>query len=215
MNNQPWTGAEYKKENALPIKSNKPFWLMHHPNTCWEFVEHKKRFLFLPTFRRLFEIAGVNGVRMIPHNRGGGVDSSMARIKMMDNGFELLDWEIGYQTRYQTKNGGWYYCDIWNAPKVVGGRVIWKKSTDEYNDWRESLLTDGIIKAPDLDILEIFIDRLEKRVERNEGKNLSKRKNSQFQKDVSKLEFMKKYIEIGGPVTISGTQAKKKRVRNV
>ena len=70
--------------------------------------------MFLPKFRRLFEIAGVNGVRMVPR---GGTDSQMARVEMMDNGFEVLDWEMGYQTRHRTKNGGWFYSSVWDTPK--------------------------------------------------------------------------------------------------
>lgn len=210
MTNQPWTGGDVSKNNALPIKPNQPFWYMHHPNTCWEFIQHKERWLFLPTFRRLFEIAGVNGVRMIPR---GGSDSQMARVKMMDNGFEILDWDLGYQTRHITKNGGWYYTSIWEEPKVVANRVVWKRFEEDYNDWRESLIEDGVLNPPDLDILGFFVDMQEKRVERNEGKNMTPRIKKLYEADVLKLEMMKKYIEVGGPITLEGKSPKSKKVK--
>lgn len=210
MTNQPWTGGDVSKNNALPIKPNQPFWYMHHPNTCWEFTQHKERWLFLPTFRRLFEIAGVNGVRMIPR---GGSDSQMARVKMMDNGFEILDWDLGYQTRHITKNGGWYYTSIWEEPKVVANRVVWKRFEEDYNDWRESLIEDGVLNPPDLDILGFFVDMQEKRVERNEGKNMTPRIKKLYEADVLKLEMMKKYIEVGGPITLEGKEPKSKKVK--
>jgi hypothetical protein len=210
MTNQPWTGGDVSKNNALPIKPNQPFWYMHHPNTCWEFIQHKERWLFLPTFRRLFEIAGVNGVRMIPR---GGSDSQMARVKMMDNGFEILDWDLGYQTRHITKNGGWYYTSIWEEPKVVANRVVWKRFEEDYNDWRESLIEEGVLNPPDLDILGFFVDMQEKRVERNEGKNMTPRIKKLYEADVLKLEMMKKYIEVGGPITLEGKAPKSKKVK--
>jgi len=210
MTNQPWTGGDVTRNNALPLKPNQPFWFMHHPNTCWEFTHHKDRWLFLPSFRRLFELAGVNGVRMIPR---GGTDSQMARVRMMDDGFEVLEWELGYQTRHATKNGGWYYSNIWETPKVVSNRVVWKQDKESYNDWREELMNEGVITPPDMDILGFFVDMQEKRVQRNEGKNMTPRIQAQYEADVLKLELMKKYIELGGPVNSEGKEPKAKKVK--
>ena len=39
MQNQPWTGYQANKQTALPEKPNHPFWLMHHPMSCWECIE--------------------------------------------------------------------------------------------------------------------------------------------------------------------------------
>ena len=206
MNNQPWTGNDLTKADALPIRHNAPFWYMHHPNTCWEFIQYKGNWMFLPKFRRLFEIAGVNGVRMVPN---GGTDSQMARVKMMDNGFEVLDWEMGYQTRHRTKSGGWFYSSIWDTPKVIGNQVVWKRDLKNYNDWRYELLNTGVLEMPDVDVLEFFVDMQEKRVQRNEGKNMTPRLLSQYEKDVKKLELMKAYIKHQGPVTDDGKPPKK------
>lgn len=210
MNNQPWTGNDITKATDLPIRHNAPFWYMHHPNTCWEFVKHKEHWMFLPDFRRLFEIAGVAGVRMVP---GGGTDSQMARVKMMDNGFEILDWEMGYQTRHRTKSGGWYYSSIWDTPKIVGNRVVWKRDKEGYNQWRMELLENGVIDYPDMDILGFFIDMQEKRVQRNEGKNMTPRLMNQYNSDVKKLELMRAYIQNEGPVTEEGKPQKKPKAK--
>jgi len=210
MNNQPWTGNDITRADALPIRQNAPFWYMHHPNTCWEFIQYKGAWMFLPKFRRLFEIAGVNGVRMVP---GGGTDSQMARVKMMDDGFEVLDWEMGYQTRHRTKSGGWYYSSIWDTPKIVGNRVVWKKDLASYNEWRFSLLDTGVIQMPDVDILEFFVDMQQKRVQRNEGKNMTPRLLGQYEKDVKKLELMEAYILNNGPVNDNGKPPKKTKAK--
>lgn len=208
MKNQPWTGNQVQQNVGLPVYPNKPFWYMHHPNTCWEFLMYKDRWLFLPTFRRLWEWAGVNNVKLIPR---GGTDSTMARVKMMDNGFQILDLEMGYQTRFPTKFGGYYYASVWESPKVLGNKVIWNQDKEGYNDWREELLTDGVIAPPDTDILEFFVDMQEKRVSRNEGKNLTPRVQKMYEFEVTKLDYMRKYIQQGGPVYLDGKEPKPKK----
>ena len=214
MTNQPWTGKDYQENDGLPIPPNKPFWYMHHPNTCWEFELYKDRWLWLPTFRKLYEIAGVNNVRMIPR---GGTDSTMARVRMMDNGFQVLDLEMGYQTRYKTKGNGYYYSSMFDTPKISGRRVMWKHDREEYNQWRESLLVQGILAEPDIDILSFFVDMQEKRVQRHEGKHLTPRIKKMYEHDVEKLKYMKKYNEIGEPVYVEGMEPppKKKGKRSV
>ena len=162
---QPWTGRSQAEAGGLPLSPNTPYWLMHHQETCWEFVQHDKHWKFLPSFRRLFELPGCNGVKMLP--RGGGADSAMARITMMDNGFQILDMDLGYQQRFKTKSGGYFYIDIWSTPRVIGKRTLWKFDKKEYNDWRQSLLDDGVISLPDIDILGLIIDAKSQRVDRN------------------------------------------------
>ena len=50
-------------------------------------------------------------------------------------------------------------------------------------------------------------------VERNEGKNMTPRIKKQYEKDLERLEMMKKYIELEGPITIAGTKPKTKKVK--
>ncbi len=210
---QPWTGQQISQKGNLPLAPNKPFWYMHHPNTCWEFLVHKNRWLFLPTFRQLFEMAGVNFVRLAKDGRG--TDSSMARVKLMDDGFEILDLEMGYQTRHQTKSGGWYYSSIWEIPKISGNRVIWKLDKDGWNTWREDLMINGVLNYPDNDILSFMVDLQERRISRHEGKHLTPRIKKIYDFDVEKLRYMKQYIDTGKPVYVDGKAPKSKGKRNV
>ena len=205
MNTQPWTGNLSVENQGLPIRPNHPYWLMHHPETCWEFVQHDNKWMFLPSFRRLFEMAGCNGVRMIPR---GGCDSQVARVQMMDDGFEVLDMELGYQARYKTTSGGYFYIDIWSAPKVIGKRVIWKFDQSAFNDWRYSLLEDGVLNPPDTDILDLFVEKQEKRVQRNALRTHIPAVKKTYDEDLDTLEIMRQYIQSGEPVVI-----KKKRVK--
>ena len=122
---------------------------------------------------------------------------------------------MGYQTRFKTKSGGFYYASIFDRPKVSGRRIIWKHDRTGYNTWREELMTDGIIEKPDLDILTHFMDIQEKRVQRHEGKHLTPRIKKMYELDTQKLEFMKKYYETNGPVYVNGKEKPKKGKRNV
>lgn len=208
---QPWTGNNTLNNQGLPIAPNTPYWLMHHPQTCWEFVEHENHWKFLPSFRRLFEMAGCNGVRMLPR---GGADSQLARITMMDNGFQILDMDMGYQQRYITKGGGFFYIDIWSTPKTIGKRVIWKFDQSEYNDWRASLLEEGIIAPPDADILNLLIDAKSKRVERNAMRTHIPAIKENYDNDLELLNRMREYQRKGGPVPIK-TEPKKRMKKSV
>ena len=93
--------------------------------------------------------------------------------------------------------------------------VIWNQDSDGYNEWREGLMADGVITPPDMDILDFFVDIQEKRVSRNEGKNLTPRIQKMYESEVEKLDYMRKYIEEGGPVYLDGkkptSKAKGKR----
>jgi hypothetical protein len=187
MSAQPWTGTRHTEETALPVEPNAPFWFMHHPATCWELVDFENESLWLPTFRRLFEMAGVNAVRMIPN---GGVDSSLARVHMHDTGFEILDMELGYQTRYLTRSGAYFYVDIWSTPKVLGRRVLWNRDHDAYDAWRHQLLLDGVLLAADPDVLDIFIEQQERRVERNMQRSHIPHVKIQVETEHAKLDRM-------------------------
>ena len=73
-----------------------------------------------------------------------------------------------------------------------------------------------MIEKPDLDILSFFVDMQEKRVQRNEGKTMTPRIKKLYEADVLKLDMMRKYIELEGPVSLDGEAPKKKKVkRNV
>jgi hypothetical protein len=163
MNTQPWTGNT--PQSAVPrinISPNAPYYLMHHP-AQWELVIENDKAEWLPTFSSLYEIAGVNGVQSTP----AGPDSTMARVHYMDKGFTILPQELGYQTRYPTRMGGYYYTSIWDEPKQVGTKLFWSTDEAAYNQWRRDLLESGTIAPPEPEILELLVERHEKRIERN------------------------------------------------
>lgn len=164
---QPWTGYEVAKQTALPIKPNHPFWMMHHPMTCWELIHFADvdKYYWMPNFRKLYDMPGCNAVRMVKNGRGA--DSTMARVQMMDNGFEILDLEFGYQQRFSSRYGGFVYREIWEKPKIIGNRVIWNFDDIAFNDWRKQLMDDGVLQQPDPDVIDIFIERQERRISRN------------------------------------------------
>lgn len=205
---QPWTGNNTIETQGLKVSPNTPYWLMHHPETCWEFVQHDKHWKFLPSFRRLWELAGCNGVRMLPR---GGSDSQLARISMMDNGFQVLDMEMGYQQRFKTIGGGYYYTDIWSTPKSLGRKVVWKFDQKCFDDWRQALLDDGIIPMVDEDVLTMLIDAKKKRVERNAMRTHIPAIKKNYDEDNRILSLMREYKRKGGPVAIK--EEPKKRVK--
>ena len=71
----------------------------------------------------------------------------------------------------------------------------------------------GVIQMPDVDILEFFVDMQQKRVQRNEGKNMTPRLLGQYEKDVKKLELMEAYILNNGPVNDNGKPPKKTKAK--
>ena len=204
---QPWTGNNKQIEIGLPIKPNSSYWLMHHPETCWEFIQHNNEYQFLPTFRKLFELPGCNGVRMIPR---GGSDSQMARVSMMDNGFQILDIDMGYQQRFKTLSGGYYYTDIWVTPKVLGKRVMWKFNEQQYNDWRFDLVQAEIIEPIDEDVVNLILDVKKQRVERNAPRTHIPAIKEKFEREQKILEYMLQFSRKMQPIKI---EQPKKRAR--
>ena len=191
MQNQPWTGYQATKQTAIPEKPNQPFWLMHHPMSCWECVEMADgEHYWLPTFRQLKDLAGCNAVRMVQNGRGA--DSTMARVQMMDNGFEILDLEFGYQQRFPSRFGGFIYKEICATPKVIGNRVIWNFDHVAFDEWRKDLLDNAVLPQPDQDVLDVFIERQERRIERNAQRGHIPHVQKQIEIEEKKLENMKK-----------------------
>ena len=159
---QPWTTASPDEQSGLPLRPNSPFFWMHHERG-WEVYQDDEGAEILPVFSQLAEIPGVQGVRDTPR----GPDSSHARVAMQDNGYTIIGRDRGYITRYKTKSGGWYYESIFATPKILGNRVIWKTDFKNYNNFRRSLIEDGVISPPDPDVLEMMVDELEVRISRH------------------------------------------------
>jgi len=158
-----WTGKPANSQEVkLNIRPNCPFYLMHNPFQ-WELVNTADDvWEWLPQFSQLNEMAGVNGCIETRQ----GVDSSHARLRFMEQGNIILDREFGYVTRYKTKFGGYYYCLIWDVPKVIGDRVFWNHNIDDYNTWRKTLLEEGIIDKPEDEVIEVLLSNVDRRINR-------------------------------------------------
>ena len=94
---------------------------------------------------------------------------------------------------------------------VLGRKVIWKFDTQSFNRWRLDLLEDGVIAAPDEDVLTLLIDAKSKRVERNAMKTHIPAIKENYDKDFQILELMKQYQATGKPIPVP--KEPKKRVK--
>ena len=160
------TGAKAETRpgaTLLPGFPQSDFYLMHHPNS-WEPVETADGdWEWLPKLKQLLLKPGVNGVRSTP---GGGVDDSQARINFQNRGWTILPRDLGYVVRYQCRGGGSHYA-LWDTPHKMGNRVVTRHDPDRYNEFRRELVVSGVIKAPEPEALEIVLDDLQHRLNRN------------------------------------------------
>ena len=183
-----WTGKRASTENAkLPLNANAPFYLLHHPNQ-WELVQLESGdWRWLPTFGQLHEIAGVNGIE----DTRQGPDSTVARMKIQERGQIVLDREFGYVSRYETKNGGYYYTLRWDIPKIIGNKVYWNTDTDGYNLWRLELMEIGVIKSPEIEIVQEKISMLDRKIDRR----MKLQHIPEIKKEIDELYKLKKQMD--------------------
>ena len=157
-----WTGKTQQTMPNLNVRPNAPFYLLHSPFS-WELINMTNHgFMWLPQFSFLHEIAGVNGIEETPQ----GPDSTVARMKLMDKGTQIIDRDFGYIARYATKYGGYHYKLKWDIPKEIGNRVYWNTDTDAYNAWRLDLVTTGVIAPPEIEVVQAKVSMVERKIER-------------------------------------------------
>lgn len=162
MSAVPWTGQKETNPNyGLPIRPNSPFYLTHHPES-WDLVYTDDHPEWLPKLSKLVEVPGVQGVRQTT----AGPDSSMAKVEAMERGCTVLPYEYEYLTRSATKGGGHFYHLVWNSPKQVAGRVFWKLDQEAYNNFRRSLLAEGLVEPLDPDLLQLQLEQEEQKLQR-------------------------------------------------
>ena len=192
MNSQPWSGNPNQEENRLHMHANTPFYLAHYP-TSWEFIKAGKTGRWLPKFSEIREAAGINGVRQTPH----GTDSKHARVSYSDHGYTILDYrQFDYLSRFRCTNGYFYVCK-WSTPKQIGKKVFWNVDKNKYNDWRESLIEDGILDPPAEEIIDLCISQYKNRITRNlKNQHIPeiKKKIDEWDEDLKKMESAKKAL---------------------
>lgn len=163
MQNMPWTEpAQGPQNRGLHLQPNSPFFWMHHPSGWELYVDEEGAAEWLPTFAKLVEMPGVQGVRQTPQ----GADSSLARTEAMDQGFTILPRELGYVTRHKTRSGGWFYESIYAIPKKMGRKTIWKRDDSGYHQFRRDCIANGLIQPADPDYLEEQFEKIENRINR-------------------------------------------------
>lgn len=154
--------APNPRASVLPEHPRAKFYLMHNPNG-WEPVKREDgSWEWLPVLKRLICKPGVNGVR----GTKGGIDDSQARIGYQDRGWTILDRQLGYLTRYPCRRGYTYYL-TWDQPIKAGRRVIVRHDSQGYNDFRRSLVEEGMLRAPLPEILIGILDQYQKQIDRN------------------------------------------------
>jgi len=157
-----WTGNRQKNSAPqLKVMPNAPFYLLHHPFS-WELVKHDGEWQWLPEFGQLHEIAGVNGIEETPN----GPDSTVARMRLMDQGKQVIDREYGYIARYETVHGGYHYRMKWDVPKQIGSKTFWNTDIDGYNTWRRALVEEGIIAKPEIEVVQDKINLVDRKIDR-------------------------------------------------
>ena len=160
----PWLGRQAMAGGAGRVKlpPNDPFFLTHHPS-AWELsISDDGEPEWLPQLSKLAETAGVQGVRQTK----GAPDSGLARTMAMDMGKTILPQEMGYLTRYPTTRGGYHYCIKWSHPKTLAGRTMLKTDEAGWDAWRRGLVAEGILSPPDPDLIDIFIEREQRTLDR-------------------------------------------------
>lgn len=157
-----WTGKQQQQSAPrLKMLPNAPFYLLHHPFS-WELIKHDGEWRWLPQFGQLHEIAGVNGIEETPN----GPDSTVARMRLMDDGQTVIDREYGYIARYETVYGGYYYRMRWDIPKTIGNKTFWNTDQDAYNDWRQALIDEAVIAPPEIEVVQEKINLVERKIDR-------------------------------------------------
>lgn len=156
-----WTGNRQQTAPLLNVMPNAPFYLLHSPFQ-WELVKMGESWVWLPQFGKLHEIAGVNGVEDTPQ----GADSTVARMKLMETGQNVIDREYGYIARYETKYGGYHYRMKWDVPKQIGNKVYWNTDTDGFNEWRLSLVEMGVVVPPEVEVVQSKVHLLDRKIDR-------------------------------------------------
>ena len=147
----------------MPENPRADFYLMHHPQ-AWEPVETQAGvWEWLPKLKRFLLVPGVNGVRAVR----GGVDDGPARINFERQGFKILPRDLGYVTKYTARNGRPPYYASWEIPVALGTRVAVRMDADHYLEFRRGLVESGMVPQPEPEALEIVLEDLQHRINRN------------------------------------------------
>ena len=157
-----YRGITEEKQQAEKLAPAPPFFLVFNPGE-WELADLDGSPVWLPVLAILWEVPGVNNVR----GTRNGPDSSMARVKLEEQGRTVLPQTLGYVKRLPARGGRWHHCLTWDHTRQIGNKTLTRHDDQGYNRWRFELIEKQIIPAPDPEVLEITIERLADRVRRH------------------------------------------------
>lgn len=149
------------------LKAVPYFLLMHHP-MGWEACEVEGRGLcWVPRLKKLPITPGSNGVRQ--GRAGGSPDASLAIANQTSRGWRFIpeDYDGGFVDRYEA-TGGVVYLLKFESIKTIGNRSVVRCDDAAYNAWRLGLVENGVIPAPEPEVLEDLMDRQRSRISRHQ-----------------------------------------------
>jgi len=138
-----------------------PYFMLFHNPASWEFTGGE----WLPKLTRLPFAPGVNGVRQ--SRAGAPVDPNLAIVQMQARGFKAIpeDFDGGFVTQVPVA-GGVAHLLKFDTLKRVGSASILKHDGDGYAAFRRKMLADGVVDAPEPEVLEPLIERQQARINR-------------------------------------------------
>tara|TARA_R110000824_G_scaffold78664_4_gene198459 strand:- start:18697 stop:19341 length:645 start_codon:yes stop_codon:yes gene_type:complete len=185
-----YRGITEERKQAETLAPAPPFFLIFNPGE-WELGEVGGSATWLPTLALLWEVPGVNNVR----GTRNGADSSMARVKLEEQGRTVLPQSLGYVKRLPARGGAWHYCLTWDHTRKIGNKTLTRHDSEGYNRWRLELMESGTIPRPDPDVLEIAIERLSDRVRRHAARANIPGVKAKLDRDQARLDSAQRAIE--------------------
>lgn len=133
----------------LNMPSNAAWWYTHHP-AHWQCVDGE----WIPDLTQMVAIPGLNRV-----DKNG--DTALAEVYLAKKGMIVIPWEVepgGYCMQYPGTSGP-VFLSKWERPKLVAGQLRITPDAEGYRAFCRRLVTDGIIKTPDPDFIDVIIER--------------------------------------------------------
>jgi len=194
---QPWQKKKIET-HRLPVKANHIFFLKHHPQN-WELVyidikkgkETIKKPYWLPALHTHKLTPGVNGCQM----NGKQIDSSLAKSRVLDEGYTIIDPEKYDYIRVYPCNRGNYHVDKFTKIERIGNRIVTTYNLNDYNLFRKDLVKAGAIKLPHPVILKGIIVDTKKRLHRKGNKSHIPEQRRIMDELVLQIEDMEKCID--------------------
>ena len=161
-------GTRSARDQLPDLELSPPFLLMAHPNR-WMVIEGEDGPELLPELATLPVEPGIGNVNehtdpslAIAHRtRRDWIIIPNAQARPSDT----PDGNPGYVRRYRGRRG-LTHLTAWNTLRVVAGQAIHGTNQKSYYAWLRRLLRDGVIPAPDPDIIEAMLDRARTRADR-------------------------------------------------